>query len=505
MAVDGRALGSGTVQEADVCVIGAGPAGLVVARALAERGRDVLVLESGSRDPEPATQALNDGHVLGDAYAGLRETRHRALGGTTAMWNTPVSGVAGAKYAPLSPIDFERRPSVEHGGWPITFDELAPWYARAQAICGLGPFQYEGDAWGCSLPASGPALVSRIYQFGRRAALVDPLVAALARASNARLCTRATLVGLDVDASGRRATRAVVGTPGGPTWRVRAKQYVLAGGAVENARVLLVAADAGLRVGSPWLGRGFMEHPRDSALTLVPGSRDFHRAAAFYDQHQAADGTLIVGRFAVSDDAIRDGALPNASATLLARVRPVVRRVRAVANRFAPLGGLALVDRWTPSGGHGWSRHHAPERVFDGFTILLNLEQTPSPENRIVLGARRDAFGVPLPELHWRWHEADHTRLTRLRDVVARELGALGRIEIATDAIPDPNAHHHAGTTRMHADAAHGVVDADCRVHGVDNVFVAGASVFPTAGFVNPVLTIVALAARLADHLVASS
>jgi choline dehydrogenase-like flavoprotein len=143
--------------------------------------------------------------------------------------------------------------------------------------------------------------------------------------------------------------------------------------------------------------------------------------------------------------------------------------------------------------------------VFDGFTILLNLEQTPSPENRIVLGARRDAFGVPLPELHWRWHEADRERLTRLRDVVARELGALGRIEIATDTIPDPNAHHHAGTTRMHADASHGVVDADCRVHGVDNVFVAGASVFPTAGFANPMLTIVALAARLADHLAVSS
>jgi choline dehydrogenase-like flavoprotein len=139
--------------------------------------------------------------------------------------------------------------------------------------------------------------------------------------------------------------------------------------------------------------------------------------------------------------------------------------------------------------------------VFDGFTILLNLEQTPSPENRIALGPRRDTFGLPLSELHWRWHPADHARLTRLRAVVARELAELGRIESATGAFPDPNAHHHAGTTRMHADSAHGVVDADCRVHGVDNLFVAGASVFPTAGFVNPVLTIVALAARLADHL----
>ncbi|HEX6052585.1 MAG TPA: GMC family oxidoreductase [Gemmatimonadaceae bacterium] len=505
MEVDGKALGSGTVQETDVCIIGAGPAGLVVAQALAGRGRDVLLLESGGRGPDPAIQALNDGDVLGDAYAGLRETRHRALGGTTALWNTPVSGEAGAKYAPLSPVDFERRPSVEDSGWPITFGALAPWYRRAQKICGLGPFEYEGGAWDCSLPASGPVMTTRIYQFGRRAALVDPLVATLARATNVRLCTSATLVGLEADASGRRATAAAVRTPGGPTWSVRAKQYILAGGAVENARALLVAADAGLRVATPWLGRGFMEHPRDSALTLVPRSRDFLRVAAFYDQHQAADGTMIVGRFAVCDGAIRDDALPNASATLLARARPAVRRVRAAATRLAPLGGLALVDRWAPSGGHGWARQHARKRAFDGFTILLNLEQTPSPENRIVLGARRDALGVPVAELQWRWHQADHARLTRLREVVARELAELGRIEIAGDAAPDPNAHHHAGTTRMHTDAAHGVVDADCRVHGADNVFVAGASVFPTAGFVNPVLTIVALAARLGDYLVTSS
>src|SRR5688572_1985764 len=498
MEVDGKTLGNGAVEETDVCVIGAGPAGLVVARALAERGRDVLVLESGARDSEPAAEALNDGDVTGDAYAGLRETRHRGLGGTTVLWNTPVGGAVGAKYAPLSAIDFEQRPSVEHSGWPITFAELAPWYVRAQEICGIGPFSYEGRDWGAGLPASGPALVTRIYQFGSREALVGRVLAGLARATNVRLCTRATLVRLEVDASGRRATGAVVSSPGGPTWTARAKHYVIAGGAVENARALLLGAEAGLRVSGTWLGRGFMEHPRDSALTLRPRSKDFHRAAAFYDQHQATDGTMIVGRFAVCDEAGRDGVLPNASATLLARVRPVVRRIRAVANRA---GALALVDRVAPSGGHGWSRRRDPERVYDGFTILLNVEQAPNPANRVALGRRRDALGVPVPELHWRWHPDDHARLTRLRRVVASELADLGRIEIAADGMPDPNAHHHAGTTRMHADGAHGVVDADGRVHGVDNVFVAGASVFPTAGFVNPVLTIVALAERLADHL----
>jgi len=501
MEVDGRTLGSGAVEETDVCVIGAGPAGLVVARALADRGRDALVLESGAREPEPATEALNDGDVLGDAYVGLRETRRRGLGGTTGLWNTPVVDTVGAKYAPLSPVDFEQRPRVEHSGWPITYEQLAPWYARAQEICGIGPFAYDGEAWGRCLPASGRALVTRIYQIGTRGALIDPLLDALARSTNARLCMGATVVRLEADASGRRVTGAVVRALGGATWTVRAKHYVVAAGAVENARLLLLASAAGLRTADAWLGRGFMEHPRDSALTLRPRLRDFRRVAALYDVHRAGDGTMILGRFAVRDEAVRDGALTNASATLLARVRPVARRVRAAARR---VGALALVDQWAPSGGHGWSRQPSREGAFDGFTVLLNVEQTPNPENRIVLGTRRDALGLPLPELHWRWHAADHARLTTLRDVVARELAELGQIEIAADAIPDPNAHHHAGTTRMHADATHGVVDADCRVHGVDNVFVAGASVFPTAGFVNPVLTIVALAERLADHLSAA-
>ena len=156
-----------------------------------------------------------------------------------------------------------------------------------------------------------------------------------------------------------------------------------------------------------------------------------------------------------------------------------------------------------PATGYGWSRQRDPAAVYDAFHLLVNLEQRPHPENRIVLSPARDAFGSPRAELHWEWRGEEQVRLELLRAFLARAIedAGLGTVLIDAALPSDPNAHHHAGTTRMSADPHDGVVDANSRVHGMENLYVSGASVFPTAGFANPVLTIVALALRLADHL----
>jgi choline dehydrogenase-like flavoprotein len=134
--------------------------------------------------------------------------------------------------------------------------------------------------------------------------------------------------------------------------------------------------------------------------------------------------------------------------------------------------------------------------------MLINIEQRPNPENRVVLARDRDALGVPSVAVHWRWRDEEQAELERLRQALCRwvEASGIGRVEVEAGR-PDPNAHHHAGTTRMHTDPRFGVADADARVHGTENLYVTGASVFPTAGFANPTLTIVATALRLADHL----
>ncbi|MEJ7812387.1 MAG: GMC family oxidoreductase [Gemmatimonadaceae bacterium] len=505
MELDGEKVADRATLETDLCIVGAGPAGLVLAGELAKGRHDVVLLESGGHRPEPAILALNDGVVVGDEYAGLRQTRHRQLGGTSAIWNTPVQGAIGAKYAPLDAYDLDARPGREGSGWPVSYAELLPYYARAQQRCGLGPFAYEAESWSdppvVPFRLAGSALVSRVYQLGSRDSLVAPILGTLRRESNVRSYTHATVVRLETGRSRTGVLRAVVGSPGGARWSVHAERFVLAAGAVENARLLLSSGEPpGLGNEAGWVGRCFMEHPRDGALFLHPRSPTLYEEAAFYDLRQARDGTAVLGRLALSGDVLRSDALLNASATLFPVLRPAARRARAA---LGPLARSRAGEHWLPRGGHGWLRHPAPARVFAGFTLLLNLEQSPHPENRVVLGPRRDALGVPMPELHWRWRPEDEARLQKLRAVVAHTLveSGLGRVETLRESRPNPNAHHHAGTTRMSANPAHGVVDANGRVHSLDNLFVAGASVFPTAGFANPTLTIVALTLRLADHM----
>ena len=135
--------------------------------------------------------------------------------------------------------------------------------------------------------------------------------------------------------------------------------------------------------------------------------------------------------------------------------------------------------------------------------VLLDLEQGPHPENRVVLSEQRDGLGQPRAVLHWRWREEDEARRQRIRVVLARELertGA-GRVQVEAERPLEPSAHHHAGTTRMHDDPEEGVVDEQLRVHRKENLFVTGTSVFPTAGVANPTLTAIALTLRLGDRL----
>ncbi|HEY2897716.1 MAG TPA: GMC family oxidoreductase [Gemmatimonadaceae bacterium] len=503
MELDAKRFHEGTTLDTDVCIIGAGPAGLVLAAELVDKRCDVIVIESGGHRAEAQILALNVGETSGDVYAGLSATRHRGVGGTAQLWNSAIAGRVGAKYAPLDAGDFEPRPGREHTGWPFGFGDLRADYERAQNLCGIGPFAYDGAAWADALhqpwSALRPALVSRVYQTGTRDALLSPLLASIARATNVRLCTHASAVALRGDPSGRNITRVSIATPGGARWTLRAKRVVLAAGAVENARMLLLTDDGSGALGnaSGWVGRGFMEHPRDRALTLHPRTPDLYSHSVFYDRWRAGDGTWLIGRLALDHTALGSEDLLNASATLFPRASVMRRRLRAASP--------SIVTRWLWNEGHGWSRAGGGARVYDGFTVMLNVEQTPHPENRVTLSTRCDSLGVPLAALHWSWHADDHSRLERLRARFATELEVMGTVTIDRVTRPDPNAHHHAGTTRMHADSRHGVTDMHGRVHGTDNVYVAGASTFPTAGFVNPMLTIVALSVRLARHLLATS
>jgi choline dehydrogenase-like flavoprotein len=489
MELDGEVLKEGERLAADLCIIGAGPAGITIAREAIARDMSVLLLESGGPVSEMWPQTLNEGSVTAEGYAGLRITRHRQAGGTSRIWNTPTAGATGAKFVPLDPWDL--------GRWPIPAPELLPFYQRAQEILGLGPFSYEGADWATPTrplaPLEGGPLTSRIYQFGPAAIFVRHL-AAIAAAPNVRLCHHATVCELVASADRSRVIEARIRCPSGRQIGVHAERFVVAAGAIENARLLLASG-----LGGDQVGRCFMEHPRDQSLTLVPAPGAFERLR-FYDTHSAAGGVYIGGRLAPAVLDPEGSGLPNFSVTLLPRFPPRKRPSGLAARIF-----YRIRRRLSPplSQGYGWSGWKAPPREFLGFRLLLNLEQRPDPENRLELATDTDALGMRRVHLHWRWTGAEQEGLRRVRALVAGSLesAGLGRVRLEQDGVPDPNAHHHAGTTRMSRDPRDGVVDPGGQVHGMENLFLAGGSVFPVSGYANPTLTIVALALRLADRL----
>jgi hypothetical protein len=241
-----------------------------------------------------------------------------------------------------------------------------------------------------------------------------------------------------------------------------------------------------------------MEHPRDYSIKLKSTSRRLFERLEFFDA-RPSNGTTVCGRIALREEAILGQELPNASILLLPTgraARPFHWRIESMAWRR-----LGWNLTWPP--GFGWSRLPSSARRFDGFQLVVNLEEFPDPGNRLILDSERDRLGVQRVRLHRRWRQSDAARLARLRSLIARDLTGLGLgpLEIATPALPDPNSHHHLGATRMGTDEKTGVTDGYGQVFGTENLFVAGGSLFPAAGHANPTLTSIALSLRLADRL----
>ncbi|MGH7523701.1 MAG: FAD-dependent oxidoreductase [Gemmatimonadales bacterium] len=464
---------------ADVCIVGAGPAGLTVARALAESGRRIVLLESGSEEAgDPG--GLNAGATEG-APLNLRGSRARAIGGTAALWNTIRGGLAGAKYVALDPIDFERRDELPWSGWPFTREALDPWYRDARVLLGFADADADalarGDADHPRLPFLPDGLDSSLYLWGPAVLFRRTIPDVLRRHERVMLIRNATVTEL----AGARETGITAArwtTLSGTGGSVRANCYIAAAGAIENARLMLESGVHG-GAGDGWLGRGLMEHPIDHSLRLASRHPALSPDPGYYAPFGIGARAAAIGRIGCSDGMLRNGRLWNASLRIFpAPERRLTRIAKRVRRR---IGG-------------------APTTAY---RALLDLEQAPHPDNRLVLSELRDRLGMRRTAVHWAWREADEANRRRMVTAMIQAFNdsRAGALQSRADEPVDPDVHHHAGTTRMHADPRYGVVDPDLRVYGLGNLYVVGASVFPTAGVANPMLTILALALRLADHL----
>lgn len=483
MIVDATEIEAGSTLEADLCIVGSGPAGMAIARRFDGTSVRVLMLESGGFERSSAVQTLYAGRSIGRRYFDIDACRQRYFGGSSNCW----AGLC----RPLDPEDFTARDWVPHSGWPIDHAALAPWYREAEALLGL-------DATGWQVPpAHGPArwpldarVESRFFKLSAPIRLGKTERARLTRSTNVRICLNATVVRIGLTANTKRVdrlhVRRSVGTGG---FTVRAQRYVLACGGIENPRLLLASdAEQARGVGNQHdlVGRYFMEHPHTDRHGVLIGGAAL-KAPHFYRRHRM--GTQrIWGHFMLS------AATRQAERLLSAAVVFLPHR----ANPPPLSDAVHAASRWM-DGAPGASTR---------LTFGTPSEQVPNPESRVRLDSARDRLGVPRAMLDWRVRAVDKYSVERTHAILAEALAAagIGRVRLTLPKGPRfPKAvnggRHHMGTTRMHADPKRGVVDADCRVHGVADLYVAGSSVFPTSGSANPTLTLTALAFRLATHL----
>jgi choline dehydrogenase-like flavoprotein len=496
MLIDGNDLPPGHQAACDVCIIGAGAAGITIARTLAASGTSVCLLESGSFEVESDTQALYEGEAEGAGIFPnyLRISRVRYFGGSTNHWT--------GFCRPLDALDFESRSWVPHSGWPIDRDTLAPYYERASPVIGIEPFEswgeqvFQRESW---VPSD--VLVAKRFHFSRTR-FGRVYHDELRDAKTVDVILHANAVNLEVDEAGATLQRVQLATLTGRHFSVTARLFVLAAGGVENARLLLASDDVhttGLGNRSDCVGRYFMEHPVIGGalicLTHIEAARRLDELGGFLgmsDDTQRGRETLNVcmelnpRRESFGDESPAGGT-------------PL--ELRDFFYRMAALDGPGI----PPDAGHDYRYRRC----------FFYAEPAPYPDSRVTLDRDEDALGMRRAHLAWKTTAFEARSIQQAKEVLAIELGRrrMGRVLVDTDAeaaniaLGEPPwaevraANHHIGTTRMSSSPADGVVDANCQLHGVQNLFVAGSSVFPTAGFANPTFTIVALALRLADHL----
>jgi choline dehydrogenase-like flavoprotein len=507
--------------EADVCIVGGGAAGIAVALGLLDSDLSVVLLEGGGLTPDVrgSYRVLPGRHARPSLGRDASEAPWY-FGGNTNNW--------AANCRPLDEDDFDADEWAPYSGWPLQQDELQPFYERAQPVLGLGSLRpYDPDY--CRPHLAHPPLDLEPSLVRTRMLQICPVPSLavlhrdrLAEADGVRVILRAEAVRLEASRSADRVSAVEAIGADGRRVRVRASAVVLAGGGIENARLLLASNDVapnGLANEHDLVGRFFMEHWWfDIPLGDWGAGTDVHLYDFDSRNPQTVDGTAVWAQLALAPELTRRERVPGLSFWF-------VRRPQATASIVAArMLALSLLGR-APAAPLTDARlfltdaREAPRFVArrlargtrapnDGYSLRVQLEQSPRPENRVLLAGARGAPGRSLPQLEVRLTPSERNDHERAVELAAVQLGLdPGRIVKQMHLMLDGPRYnffwHHMGTTRMSEDPARGVVDTDCRVHGVANLFVAGSSVFPTGGTGPPTLTIVALALRLADLIAA--
>jgi choline dehydrogenase-like flavoprotein len=541
----------GATLTADVCIIGAGAAGIAIACELDRAPFSVVLSDAGDARSKPNHHALSRGEVDPKSpHTAPHMYRRAGLGGTTSIW--------GGRCVPLDPIDFTARSYVPNSGWPISWEDLEPHYVAAHRYCETGAYSYTVREALSELAAptiegfhAPEIVVDRLERFSPPTNFGRAFRHALADSRNIRVLLNSTCLKL-VESAGRISHLLVVGS-GGRRFAVAARVVVIAAGGLESTRLLMVSDPSrrgGLGNESGKLGRHYMCHIENTLghLQLTPPDRPH-----VIDFERSRDGVYVRRKFCISEQTQRQHRLLNStfrlhhpliadpkhrsavlSAMYLAKdaILPEYRRKLATIELAERERLLRDPRFWLSHArnvmahpgdlmrfGLNWTQKRIIARRKLPFVVIANnggsypldynAEQVPNPDSTIELGTQRDSFGRQCLRINWRLAEQDIDNVVRTYQIMQHAFARSGCARLEVDVsrlaslarLSTPIGGHHMGTIRMSDDPRSGVVDRNCKIHSLQDLYVASAATFPTCGHANPTLTIVALALRLSQHL----
>jgi choline dehydrogenase-like flavoprotein len=455
MHADARRLQNKTLIEGDICIVGAGAAGISMALDWDQTKYKVILLEGGGFEYDQEIQELYAGKTTGQPYFPLMSSRLHYFGGTTGHWAGFCS--------PMDPVDFAKRNWVENSGWPINKEDLDPFYERAQIKLELGPYNYDMAFWQKDDPAMLPlvkndsVIRNKMWQFSPPTRFGEKYKKSIVESRNIHLYTYTNVVEIRTNETGSAVTELIVKNFEGRQHRVRAKKFILACCAIQNARLLLASnqqTQKGLGNQNDLVGRYFMEHLEIKSAELWLFKPSPLKLYGFNFGVTKARAELAIHPKKQEEFQILNGTVSLTALEVAKKIKPAI-------------------ERWNQE-----DPRKSGDRFFGGYSA-----------------AGKDSH-IPASGTNSYQEEVGRARMGRLKlmDYLA---------DRNDNSWPDftGGGWHHMGTTRMSNDPKQGVVDSNCKVHGISNLYMAGSSCFTTAGAPNPTLTLVALTLRLSDHV----
>ncbi|MDO4905705.1 MAG: GMC oxidoreductase [Lautropia sp.] len=507
-------------------------------------GIDCAILESGGFSRDEATSDLYRGSSVGIPYDFADGTRSRFLGGSTNCW--------GGFCRPWDQSAFEHRSWVNASGWPIGREDLDEYYARSHEVLNIPVQEYRPEQWvgmgdepaqgigkdfpvnATRLPVDHERVEEIVSQFSPPLRMGEAHRNGLKSSRHVKLYLKANVVDIQCNPWGGAVESVRIRTLKGVSATVRAKTFILAAGGIENARLMLASNrqhSNGIGNRYDLVGRYFQDHPR--FMNGVVEFNEPYRFNPLYDIkfHIIVDD-LIIGDNKISGQLRLPLAVQKQHGLLDAQVwfrslyagegghisRALYRMRQRVLGKWSPIVGLGtdlghLFGHPMDSLEYVIAHTCSSRRMVRSVTMEMIAEPEPDYNSRVMLGDDIDALGMRRAKVDWRLTQRVRDTVDTTFDLIARELEDknIARVKLGP-AINDTGwptdmegTYHHMGTTRMHDSPRHGVVDRNCQVHGMANLYVAGSSVFPTSSSNHPTMTLVALALRLSDRLIAAS